>query len=577
MGVPAACSSRPSLRREATEYREGSADPDPGDCVGYLVEDQQTRGRLAILPGVAAIDAPILRRLHGCDAVLIDGTFWSEHELSESGAGDTPASQMGHLPVGGREAAWDWWPNSPHGERSTCISIIQTRYSSRTLRNEKRSRPRRSRSDGMAWGSSSEAFTMPGARAGDRPRNLHVPCIDHRIPPAHHPCPGGPEMQPIHVLTNRYDNSRIGVNLAETKLTVDKVNVSQFGKLFTRPVDGDLYAQPLIVSGMTIDGATCNVVFLATSRNTVYAYEADDPEACLPLWTRNLGPPVPRDDVLKKLGQTYPLPELRQRDRHHQHARDQLADGGGILYVVAKTRRIKGLGGATSKTYAHTIHALDLATGEDAPIPNNPMEIRATVRRSDGSTITFDPLFQLNRPGLLLLDGVLYIAFGSHGDFGEFYGWIMAYDAATLVQRAVYCTSARLDRGRGLAIRLRPRRGRQRLRLRRRGEWREAQRSPRSNPRHHVGDGHPGPRLRQQHPEAQADRDAGRGRDAGGRRRVHVADVMDLNQNDNDLMGGPVSSRHPAPTGPLKRLVLGEARTGGSISWTATGWGNGRR
>lgn len=82
-------------------YREGSADPDPGDCVGYLVEDRQTRGRLAILPGVAAIDAPILRRLHGCDAVLIDGTFWSEHELSESGAGDTTASQMGHLPVGG--------------------------------------------------------------------------------------------------------------------------------------------------------------------------------------------------------------------------------------------------------------------------------------------------------------------------------------------------------------------------------------------------------------------------------------------------------------------------------------------
>ena len=76
-------------------YREGSADPDPGDCVGYLVEDQQTRGRLAILPGVAAIDAPILRRLHGCDAVLIDGTFWSEHELSEVGAGNTPASADG--------------------------------------------------------------------------------------------------------------------------------------------------------------------------------------------------------------------------------------------------------------------------------------------------------------------------------------------------------------------------------------------------------------------------------------------------------------------------------------------------
>ena len=111
-------------------------------------------------------------------------------------------------------------------------------------------------------------------------------------------------MQPIDVLTNRYGNARAGVNLAETRLNVKNVNAAGFGKLFGRPVDGDLYAQPLIVSGMTIRGATCNVVFLATSRNSVYAYEADDPDACLPLWSTNLGSPVPRDDVYKKLGLT---------------------------------------------------------------------------------------------------------------------------------------------------------------------------------------------------------------------------------------------------------------------------------
>lgn len=82
-------------------YRTGAAESDPGHCVGYLVEDQETRGRLAILPGVAALSALVLRRLESCNAVLIDGTFWSEHELSEAGAGDTPASRMGHLPVGG--------------------------------------------------------------------------------------------------------------------------------------------------------------------------------------------------------------------------------------------------------------------------------------------------------------------------------------------------------------------------------------------------------------------------------------------------------------------------------------------
>ena len=369
-------------------------------------------------------------------------------------------------------------------------------------------------------------------------------------------------MQPIHVLTNRYDNSRIGVNLAETKLTVDKVNVSQFGKLFTRPVDGDLYAQPLIVSGMSIGGATCNVVFLATSRNTVYAYEADDPEACLPLWSRNLGPPVPRDDVLKKLGFTFHYLNFASEIGITSTPAIALRDGGGILYVVAKTRRITGLGGATSKSYSHAIHALDLATGKDAPIRNNPMEIRATVRRSDRSTITFDPLFQLNRPGLLLLDGVLYIAFGSHGDFGEFYGWIMAYDAATLVQRAVYCTAPDWTEG---------------------GVWQSGCGLAGDDNGFIyavVGNGE----RPSDHPDRIPDITSATGIQApvfgnsilklkltetpGGGETLEVddwytsPDVMDLNQNDNDLMGGPVLFEAPGADGSLKRLVLGGGKDG---------------
>jgi pyrroloquinoline quinone biosynthesis protein B len=83
------------------KYREGTTAPDPGDCTGYLIEDPSMRGRLAVLPGAAALDEDVLARLHGCNAVLIDGTFWSEDELAGLGAGDTPASAMGHLPVGG--------------------------------------------------------------------------------------------------------------------------------------------------------------------------------------------------------------------------------------------------------------------------------------------------------------------------------------------------------------------------------------------------------------------------------------------------------------------------------------------
>jgi pyrroloquinoline quinone biosynthesis protein B len=82
------------------KYRAEVA-PDPADCVGYLIEDPRTRGRLAVLPGAAALGEEVLRRLRGCDAVLIDGTFWSEDELPALGVDDTPASAMGHLPIGG--------------------------------------------------------------------------------------------------------------------------------------------------------------------------------------------------------------------------------------------------------------------------------------------------------------------------------------------------------------------------------------------------------------------------------------------------------------------------------------------
>ena len=82
-------------------YREAIASPSPDDTVGYLIEDQTTHGRLAVLPSVACLNEPILERLQHCDAILFDGTFWSENELAETGAGETPASRMGHLPVGG--------------------------------------------------------------------------------------------------------------------------------------------------------------------------------------------------------------------------------------------------------------------------------------------------------------------------------------------------------------------------------------------------------------------------------------------------------------------------------------------
>jgi hypothetical protein len=236
----------------------------------------------------------------------------------------------------------------------------------------------------------------------------------------------------IDVLTNRYGNSRTGVNASETALNTQNVSVTTFGKLFARTVDGDLYAQPLVVSNLSINGMERDVVFLATSRNWVYAYDAEHPEEVLPLWSRNLGMPVPRDDIFpgylnfaSEIGITStPVIELDGK-------------GGGTLYVAAKTKTAAD----ENKGFRYEIHALDILTGRNRAIPGKAVVIAASVRNGRGRIIEFDAQWHLNRPGLLLLKGVLYLAFGSHGDVGEFYGWVMAYDAATLAQLAVYNTA----------------------------------------------------------------------------------------------------------------------------------------
>jgi hypothetical protein len=222
----------------------------------------------------------------------------------------------------------------------------------------------------------------------------------------------------INVVTNRYDNSRSGVNEAETQLNPSNVAVATFGKLFTRTVDGDLYAQPLIVSGLSFGRIERNVVFLATTRNWVYAYDADNPEEIVPIWCRNLGPPVPRNEIFpsnlnfaREVGITStPAIEL---DGH----------GGGTLYIVPKT--LTSANG--ERVFRYEIHALDLLTGQTRRAPFGQTTIEASLKSRAGRPITFDPKMQLNRPGLLLLDDVLYLAFGAHADQGEFYGWIMAY------------------------------------------------------------------------------------------------------------------------------------------------------
>jgi hypothetical protein len=221
-------------------------------------------------------------------------------------------------------------------------------------------------------------------------------------------------MGQVSVLTQHNDNSRTGQNNSEAVLTTSNVNVTNFGKLFALPVDGSIYAQPLYMANLTIKSASHNVVFVATEHNSVYAFDADDPTGTM-LWHNNLGPSMPNDDVCGGVSGCYRdlVPEIGITGT------PVIDPQAGVLYAAIKNKDTNG-------TYHYRLHALSITTGQE--VLGGPMEISAT---------NFVPLMQLQRPGLLLSGGNVYIAFGSEGDFPPYYGFIMAYNASTLAQVAV--------------------------------------------------------------------------------------------------------------------------------------------
>ena len=241
-------------------------------------------------------------------------------------------------------------------------------------------------------------------------------------------CNGAANAQtgPLAVLTQHNDNARTGDNLQETLLNTSNVNAQSFGKLWTRSVDGYLYAQPLYVQNLPIPGQGLhNVVFLATAHNSVYAFDADDPSAALPLWKVNLGPSIPADEV-------YTTQWTDMRVEIGITSTPVIDPATNTIFVEAKTKE--------NGTYVQRLHALDMATGRERP--GSPVEIKAGVPGtgidSVNGQIVFNSVKQLQRPGLLLTGGVVYLAFGSHADSAPFHGWILGYDARTLAQTCVY-------------------------------------------------------------------------------------------------------------------------------------------
>jgi hypothetical protein len=244
------------------------------------------------------------------------------------------------------------------------------------------------------------------------------------------------------VLTYKNDNARTGQQLDETTLGPNDVNVADFGKLFRHPVDGALYAQPLVMSGVSIPGeGTRKVVFVATEHDSVYAFDADDATGANadPLWQVGFLANAPSGVVVT----TVPSSDVGTDDLAPEigiTSTPVIDPATGTLDVEALTKEVS----ADGTSYVHRLHALDVATGAEklgGPVVITALASGVGVGADSDGHVGFDPLWEFNRPALLLSQGVVYIAFGSHGDALPSHGWILGYDAATLRQMASFNTT----------------------------------------------------------------------------------------------------------------------------------------
>jgi hypothetical protein len=243
--------------------------------------------------------------------------------------------------------------------------------------------------------------------------------------------------EPAAVLTHHNDNARTGANLNETSLNVTNVNTNTFGLLYTRTVNDQLYAQPLVMTNVNIPGKGIhNIVIVATVNDTVYAFDADDPTVVTPYWQVSfLGPNVvapATDDILGS-----PCGSFRNISGNFGIIGTPVIDPvAGTIFVAARTKEF-------NTNYVQRLHALNVATGAERS--NSPVVITATYpgngTGSISGVLTFDPYKQNQRPALALVSGVVYIGWASHCDWDPYHGWLIGYNATNLQREVVYNTA----------------------------------------------------------------------------------------------------------------------------------------
>jgi hypothetical protein len=240
----------------------------------------------------------------------------------------------------------------------------------------------------------------------------------------------------VSVPTSHENNARTGANTSEVLLTPSNIDKNNFGRLFSYALDYQSLAQPLYVQNVSIPGKGIhNVVYVATMADSVYAFDAESNAGAnaTPLWQVNFT--NPSAGITTASGPFLPCASAEDRGPGFTQegivATPAIDTATNTMYLVAKI--------LDNGTVRHQLRALDIATGQDRP--GSPVIISATTTSNAGNVVNFNSLHQKNRPGLLLMNGIVYLAFGSNYCNDSNYSWVLGYNATTLQQTAVFNTN----------------------------------------------------------------------------------------------------------------------------------------
>lgn len=214
------------------------------------------------------------------------------------------------------------------------------------------------------------------------------------------------------------DALRTGWDRSEAGLSPANASSPYFGKLFSTQLNGQIYAQPIVAQG---------VLLVVTENNWIYGL---DPLSGAIRWKRNVGPAWPASTI----GCTDLVPNIGVTST------PVVDPVTGTAYFTAKVND-----GATADAPNWYLHAIDISTGTERA--GFPRVLSGTPTNSPDDP--FNPKTAMQRPGLLLLDGVVYAAFASHCDYGPYNGYVVGVNATNGAQTTMWSTEAGYTNGEG--------------------------------------------------------------------------------------------------------------------------------